>query len=179
MIQGRRYRFGVSGRVYKSNLLFYDYETDSLWSQLLSQAVTGPLTGTRLAWLPAQNTTWGAWKTEHPETLVMSFPAGSGFDYKQDPYAAYPLVRNPALVISAGGATKIYPLDELKQQASQTGGRVLDQVDGHTVTIVYERRANSARVQTDHPSVIIYFQAFLDDARAFYPAAGIYHASHR
>ena len=56
MIEGRRYYFSVSGLLYKRNALFYDRETLSLWSQLLSQAVTGPMTGDRLAALPAVDT---------------------------------------------------------------------------------------------------------------------------
>ena len=50
--------FGVSGLRYRGNLLIFDPETESLWSQIRSEAVTGPLTGTRLAVLPSTLTTW-------------------------------------------------------------------------------------------------------------------------
>ncbi len=107
LINGRRYEFGVSGLLYKRNLLFYDRQTDSLWSQLLSQAVTGPMAGRRLAVLAAENTTWRAWREEHPDTQLLSFVTGYPRDYKVDPYAAYPLPRSPALFVSAGGASRI------------------------------------------------------------------------
>ena len=60
VISGRRYDFGVSGLLYKRNLLLFDRQSGSLWSQLLSEAVTGPLAGARLKVLPAENTTWDA-----------------------------------------------------------------------------------------------------------------------
>jgi hypothetical protein len=44
---------GVSGKLYESNLLFYDKATESLWSQIKGQAVAGPLTGRRLEPLPS------------------------------------------------------------------------------------------------------------------------------
>src|SRR6516164_2384496 len=59
-IDGKALTFGVSGRLYRSNLLMFDRETDSLWSQLLQQAITGPLTGKKLVMLPAVHTTWGS-----------------------------------------------------------------------------------------------------------------------
>ena len=37
--------FGVSGLLYNSDVLLYDYRTGSLWSQLLSLAISGPLKG--------------------------------------------------------------------------------------------------------------------------------------
>jgi hypothetical protein len=58
LVAGQRHTFGVSGLLYKNNLLFYDHETDSLWSQLGGQAVTGPLAGTSLHLLPTTLTTW-------------------------------------------------------------------------------------------------------------------------
>ena len=48
----------------------FDRQTDNLWSQLMQQAITGPLTGKKLTILPAEHTTWGAWRNQHPETLV-------------------------------------------------------------------------------------------------------------
>src|SRR3989344_4868604 len=41
--------FGVSGLLYESNLLMYDKKTESLWSQVLGEAVVGSYTGTKLA----------------------------------------------------------------------------------------------------------------------------------
>lgn len=50
---GKTYTFGISGLLYKSNVLLYDRETESLWSQIKREAVTGPMTGARLTPLPS------------------------------------------------------------------------------------------------------------------------------
>ncbi len=64
--------FGVSGLLYQSDVLMYDRETESLWSQLGMEAVSGPMRGRTLTWLPAQQMTWARWKTEYPEGRVLS-----------------------------------------------------------------------------------------------------------
>jgi hypothetical protein len=81
----------VSGKIYKSNLLMYDHETGSLWSQMLQRAITGPLTltGTVLAMLPAERSTWEHWRAQHPGTLVLSPDTGYKRDYGLDPYKDY------------------------------------------------------------------------------------------
>ncbi len=42
-VKGEQLNFGVSGLFYNSDVLFYDRKTESLWSQLLNQAINGPL----------------------------------------------------------------------------------------------------------------------------------------
>lgn len=171
LIDGRRYTFGVSGLLYKRNLLFYDMPTGSLWSQLLSQAVAGPLAGTPLRVLPAANSTWGEWKNAHPETSALSPHTGYQRDYSVDPYISFPLARNPALWVSAGGRMKIYPFSELKK----VGSRVADQVGGQSVTIVYDHPSKRAQVEAPEDNVG-YFVAFLDNLKQFYPNTEIYKA---
>lgn len=55
--------FGVSGLLYQSDLLMYDRETESLWSQIAMKAIAGPLTGARLQPLFLEHTTWGGLAT--------------------------------------------------------------------------------------------------------------------
>jgi hypothetical protein len=81
---GHRYTFGVSGLLYQQNLMFFDHETESLWSQLRGGAVAGPLAGKFLRLLPVPMTTWQSWKAEHPQTLVLSFQTGYKRDYSRD-----------------------------------------------------------------------------------------------
>lgn len=162
----------MSGRLYKRNLLFFDRQTDSLWSQLLSEAVTGPLAGSHLAMLPAENTTWEAWRTAHPNTLVQSFNTGYQRDYRQDPYAAEPISRNPALFVSAAGVNRIYPFSELKKNREP----VALEFPGHSVTIAYDRRSQTASVEGADTARVSYFVSFLDDLKTFYPEAEIYRA---
>jgi hypothetical protein len=63
----------------------YDRQTDSLWSQLLGEAVAGPLMGTKLEFLPAFQTTWSEWKAQHPESLALQ----KGYFGNRDPYTQY------------------------------------------------------------------------------------------
>src|SRR5260370_10766393 len=87
--RGSKLTFGVSGKIYKSNLLMYDRETGSLWSQMLQRAIAGPLTGAVLAMLPAEHSTWEHWRTEHPNPLVLSLGTGFKPNYGRHHHAAY------------------------------------------------------------------------------------------
>ena len=174
IIEGRRYQFSVSGLLYKRNALFYDRETESLWSQLLSQAVTGAMSGARLAALPAEDTTWEAWKAQHPDTRVLSLVTGYDLDYGHDPYAAYPLDRSPALLVASGGVIHIYPFWEL----GIAGMPLVEDVGGASITIVFDQKTETARVEGNH-AAITWFVAFLDDLKDFYPEAEVYRAKRR
>jgi len=84
-----RMLFGVSGLLYKSDVLLFDRRTESLFSQLMRKAVSGPLSGTELKVVPSRTTTWDAWKARHPDSSVMSLLTGHFLDYGTDPYRWY------------------------------------------------------------------------------------------
>lgn len=82
---------GVSGKLLNANLVMYDRETETYWSQLNGTAVVGPLVPAQLDILPNTITEWGDWRSEHPETVVLSrntgiYPAAT---YSSDPYSGY------------------------------------------------------------------------------------------
>ena len=81
--------FGVSGRLVNSNLVMYDRETDSRWPQVLATAMSGPFEGQSLTEFPVTWTTWDAWKTAHPDTVVLSEETGHVRNYSRDPYGQY------------------------------------------------------------------------------------------
>ncbi len=86
---GKRYTFGTSGLLYRSNKLMFDHETSSLWSALDGRPVIGPLAGSSLE-LPAHpvvTTTWEEWLKAHPETTVLALDTGHDRDYAEG--AAY------------------------------------------------------------------------------------------
>lgn len=85
LIDGIAHTFGVSGLLYNSDLLLYDRQTQSLWSQLMSQAISGSHKAKRLHSLPVLHTTWQDWKTRHPETLVLSTDTGYSRNYSNSP----------------------------------------------------------------------------------------------
>lgn len=169
---GHRYTFGVSGLLYQQNLLFFDHETESLWSQLRGQAVAGPLAGTSLRLLPMTMATWRSWKAEHAQTLVLSFQTGYKRDYSRDPYRDWLLDRRMALVISANGETKIYPYSELKK----AGPALKDDLAGLMFTILFDAKQQSATVQASSGDPLPHFVAFLGNVRAFFPSAVIFKA---
>jgi len=82
-------RFGVSGRLYQSDVLLYDHRTQSLWSQLMQKAVAGERAGESLRRYPVVHTSWKQWLKAHPETSVLSRHTGFYRDYNRNPYAGY------------------------------------------------------------------------------------------
>ena len=82
-IGDRRFEFGTSGWLYRSNKLMYDRETRSLWSALEGRPVTGKLAGAdlELKRLPIVTTTWEEWRRRHPDTTVLSLETGHRRDY--------------------------------------------------------------------------------------------------
>lgn len=89
VVEGKKYTFGISGRLYKSNVLLYDHQTESLWSQLMEKAIAGPKAGAKLVKLPSIRTSWKTWRRQNPHTLVLSDKTGYGRDYTIDPYEGY------------------------------------------------------------------------------------------
>ena len=82
--------FGVSGLLYKSNLIMYDRRTqESLWPQMSSSAECGSALGTRLSHYPSIEMTWGGWRSLHPDTRVLGSPVGTRGPYDLYPYGDY------------------------------------------------------------------------------------------
>ncbi|WP_108650566.1 DUF3179 domain-containing protein [Dongshaea marina] len=88
-IAGKTHTFGISGKLYKSNVLLYDHQTDSLWSQLKEKAITGPMSGATLKQLPSVQISWKNWQRKQAATEVLSDDTGYNRDYSVDPYAGY------------------------------------------------------------------------------------------
>ena len=132
-------------------LVMYDHQTDTLWSQFLGKSVKGPLTGKSLELLPLTHTTWDAWKSVHPDTLVLDKRGR----YQRDRYTGYyasaelgvigerikdDRLQTKALVVGVNlvGHTKAYPLGTLAEQ-----GVVNDKVGGVGVVVVFDRTSNT------------------------------------
>jgi len=149
-VAGEARSFGVSGLLYRSDLLMYDRETESLWSQITAEAVTGPLLGQRLRLVRSRMDRWGAWQRAHPGTTVLSRETGHRRDYDRSPYTDYadsrrllfpaPFDRRyhpkmPTLGLRVAGAgARAYPASEL----ARAGGAVEESFLGHRVRIAYD-----------------------------------------
>ncbi|MBI2944916.1 MAG: DUF3179 domain-containing protein [Candidatus Wallbacteria bacterium] len=124
-LDGMRLTFGISGLLYRSNVVLYDRRSGSLWSQLAGAAISGKYSGRQLVELPSLVTTWASWRRARPDSSVA---LAASLRYSADPYADYwgssetmfdvgPIdTRLPAkaLVFGAvvGKLAKAYPLSE-------------------------------------------------------------------
>lgn len=64
----------VSGKLWRNSLIMMDEETETLWSHISGEALSGPLAGHRLKSLPSVQTTWQQWVASHPNTRVLKKP---------------------------------------------------------------------------------------------------------
>ncbi|MCH7756765.1 DUF3179 domain-containing protein, partial [Patescibacteria group bacterium] len=92
-LNGTAVEFGVSGKLWRSNLLMYNRtenpDEESLWSQVLGEAVLGEFTGQKLAIVSSDAVRFGDWKKKHLDTLVLSRDTGALRSYGRDPYNDY------------------------------------------------------------------------------------------
>jgi len=171
-VEGRELTFGVSGLLYKSNVLMYDKQTESLWSQVKNEAVAGPMTGKELEVLPSTLTSWEKWKKKHPDTFVLSLDTGYNRDYSQDPYADYYESRRGLFGFIKGlfkghegkelvaGVTvhddsKAYPLEKLRQS-----GKTTDTIAGKTLTFSFDPVTGNLEVTDTDGNDIPYITAY-------------------
>lgn len=89
VVKGERVLFGTSGKLWNSNLVMYDRKTDSLWSQILGEAIVGEMTGTKLTVHPSDQIRFGDFKKKYPRGEVLSRDTGATRFYGQDPYGDY------------------------------------------------------------------------------------------
>lgn len=92
-IDNQAVEFGTSGKLWKSNLVMYnrtsDSKKESLWSQVLGEAIVGEFTGTKLKVLLSDVIRYSDWKKLHPNTKVLSKDTGTIRSYGYDPYGDY------------------------------------------------------------------------------------------
>ena len=81
--------FGVSGLLHNSNVVMYDRQEMSLWSQVGAAALTGPRAGERLAHRPFRMTTMADLAARHPKARVVTSDTGHERPYDRNPYAEY------------------------------------------------------------------------------------------
>lgn len=82
--------FGVSGLLYNANLILYDRNTGSNWSQLRLECVNGSQIGDTPTLISVVETNWHTWKTLYPSTKVLSDETDF---WHQNQYKVYPYGR--------------------------------------------------------------------------------------
>lgn len=177
--------FGVSGLLYRSDVLMYDRESESLWSQLRMESVAGPARGTKLAWLPSIHTTWKTWRAEHPESVVLSTETGFERNYGGNAYASYfasdktmfpvPRTRDElrtkewVVGVLIGDKPVAFPVEALSKARKATFGE-----GDHGITVSYDPDSKRALVKdaqgVEIPSVLVFWFAW----QAFYPKTALW-----
>ncbi len=94
-VNGKTLTFGVSGKLIRNSLVMFDRETGTLWSHLTGEALDGPLLGNHLRQVLSEQTTWGRWRAEHRQTLMLDVDPS---DVRFDPYQAYYGAPDPGIV---------------------------------------------------------------------------------
>lgn len=80
---------GVSGQLLNSNLVMFDRESGSYFSQIAATGLTGEHRGKTLVEVDVVWTTWERWRAAHPDTRVLSERTGHLRNYTRDPYGSY------------------------------------------------------------------------------------------
>lgn len=184
-IGGKVRTFGVSGLLFQSDVLMYDRQNESLWSQLKMESVSGPDVGKKLRWLPSEHLIWKAWKEKYPSGEVLSTETGHRRNYEGAAYAEYfareetmfPVPKTRAefpnkttvLGVIVGGKAKAYPVDKLPD-----GRAVKDTLGGEPVTITFHHTERRPEVRDARgeplPAVMVFWFAW----QAFYPTTEIW-----
>jgi len=180
--------FGVSGLLYNSDVLLYDRQTESLWSQIQAQAISGSFAGTKLVQLPLIHTSWKQWRNKHPQGDVLSLETGHQRDYNRDPYAGYaqsddlyfPVahtsdalldLKETVLGVKVGNRAKAYPFSVLANYGEKI---FTDRIGDNTITIQWDHDGYSASASSQDNTPMIFLQGYWFAWYAFYPESEIF-----
>jgi hypothetical protein len=186
-IDGKAHKFGVSGLLYNSDVLLYDRETETLWSQILSKGISGELVNKKLKVIPSSHTSWKTWKSKHPDTRVLSNKTGFARDYKRSPYGSYdnnvstyfPVEfkskryhpKERVLGVTLNGKHKVYPFSEL---AKNKGTVLYDNFGGKQLKLVFDVENRDGQIKDSSGKILTSVNTFWFAWYAFHPDGEIY-----
>jgi len=113
VVDGELLDFGTSGKLYHSNLVMYDRQTNSLWPQALGRAIRGPLLGDELEIVPSQIVGFGAWAESAPGGRVLSIETGHERDYGRNPYVGYDEPDSPPFALIGEADRRLPPKERV------------------------------------------------------------------
>ena len=87
-LDGQALDFGTTGKLRNSDLVMYDRQTESWWQQFTGESIVGELAGRQLAFLPSQVLSYGDFRTEFPDALLLERPPAQR-SYGRNPYVGY------------------------------------------------------------------------------------------
>ena len=186
-IEGKAYEFGVSGLLYNSDVLLFDRDTETLWSQILAKAVSGKLKDTELEIIQSSHTSWKTWKQKYPDSKVLSTETGFSRDYNRSPYGNYdnevmtffPVEfkskqyhpKERVLGITFNGKQKVYPFAEISKNSD---GKFTDDFEGETLTIEFDAENRDGLVKDSKGKIVPSMNTFWFAWYGFHPKGEIY-----
>lgn len=172
--------FDFAEGLVKNNLLIVDRETNSIWSQLDSKAISGPLKNTPLKIVPSIQTTWQHWRSMHPNTQVLMVRNSDGRPYlyrNWTPGLPRPKTRpkkhdtsNLGLGLVVNGQARYFPLQELDRVTVPLS---IDMA-GRRVTIHYKRDAFTAWAEDADGKLLTGVLAYENGWLDFFPNSEIF-----
>lgn len=187
-IGDRRLEFGVSGLLYNSDVLMYDRQTGSLWSQLMNLAISGPLKGAMLESLAISHTTWRDWLDRFPDTEVLTTKTGFRRNYSVNPYPGYsgtgklyfPVSdddnryrrKEVVMGVQIRDQFRAYPFEELRQGPAVFA----DEFQGESFEVLFDADNETARLMRKDGSEIPTILSFWFAWYAFHPKTEVFTA---
>ncbi len=150
MVDGQRLTFDTTGLL-DGVFRMRDRETGTIWTHLDGKAIAGPLEGQRLSMVPIPQTTWGQWKSDYADTLVLDpdtqfqdryvRPVQIGvFNPNEAIYGDDRLPSNTLVVgVEIEGVYKGYPIAQLEE----AGNVINDTVAGQPIVVFYDPDART------------------------------------
>jgi len=171
----------VSGKLWRNSLIMMDEQTQTLWSHVSGEAMSGPLTGRHLASIPSVQTTWKEWVAAHPDTRVLAKPK----EIRSSRYAGYMndpervgIFRTfwlqdvmPAKTLVHGVATDLYAV-AIADSGLAAGTEWEVPVDGDTVTF-FRNPDGGVRARDGRGEEILVRTAYWFAWSAFYPHTSV------
>lgn len=184
VLNNEEVQFGVSGKLYNSDLLMYDRKTDSLWSQITGEAVAGSLTGQKLEMLDTNLIDFSSLKQKYPNAQVLSKDTGFSRDYSKSPYGDYDkssqiyfpvehqsdklFAKDRIIGIELNGKFKAYKFDSLKQERE-----VKDYINSQQITLIMDDK-DQVTVTDQNDKKINFINTFWFAWVAFHPDTAVY-----
>lgn len=162
--------FGTSGKLSNSNLVMYDRLTESYWPQILGQAVSGVNRGVSLEKFQVYWTTYGNWKAQYPDTLVLSSDTGHLFPYGiSDPYGSYD---DPNSFYNTGAPLfpTLYYDDRLPDKTVVIGIEINNSNLAIEKSLIQQDRVITT--QLEDQDIVVFYDENLDVAKVFFSNIG-------
>ncbi len=189
--EGKAHKFGVSGLLYNSDVLLFDRQTETLWSQILSKGVSGKWVNKKLDVIHSAHTSWVSWKAQYPKTKVLSNKTGFSRDYSRSPYGSYdkdvstyfPVAfkskryhpKERVLGITINDKQKVYPFAELSKYFSKSNQtKLTDTFEGQVLTLEFDLDNRDGSFKNAKGDVVTSANTFWFAWYAFHPEGEVY-----